>query len=231
MSLGSKKQIRFLLCIFGVLFTVGLSFMGLAGFLQWQAESFKVGAETTEARITKIIGDWFDSAGTAWVEYTVAGKRYEEALNMTLSSMREGQYLQVYYHAEDPDNVMYLDESDRPATVFLWGGALITGIGVLVLFFTGRRVWRVRRLMASGRVLEAEVIDIEDNEKFYFNDVHPLIVICRHVTPGGKVYLFRSDSEWCARDEIDPGKKVRVYVDRCNPDSYYVNVGDAQVSK
>ena len=42
--------------------------------------------------------------------------------------------------------------------------------------------------------------------------------------PTGGYNLFHSGSFWYESYEIDPKRKVRVYVDRNNPFNYYVDV-------
>lgn len=79
-------------------------------------------------------------------------------------------------------------------------------------------------MLATGDTVEAEITGIREDDNQSMNGRHPIIVSCRYVASDGRIYLFHSGSFWYESYEIDPQRKVRVYVDRNNPFNYYVDV-------
>lgn len=79
-------------------------------------------------------------------------------------------------------------------------------------------------MLATGDTVEAEITGIREDDNQSMNGRHPIIVSCRYVASDGRIYLFHSGSFWYESYEIDPQRKVRVYVDRNNPSNYYVDV-------
>ena len=168
-----------------------------------------------------------ESLGTPVVEYAVDGKSYTATLNMASSSMHPGKRITVYYQKNNPREVRYLDDNGWLVALFVFMGTVFAGMGAAFWLVKRSHERKARRLLATGKVVEAEITGIREDTNNSMNGRHPIVVSCRYTAPDGRVYFFRSGSFWYESYEIDPKKKVRVYVDRNNPADYYVDVDSA----
>ena len=100
---------------------------------------------------------------------------------------------------------------------------LIVLIVIAIVKMKGRR--RIKYLMEDGICYEAEIIDVYLNYTLQVNHVHPFVIECGFVDRGGRSYLVKSKNIWGQRfrDSRD-SVKARVYVNRDDPEDYYVDV-------
>ena len=101
---------------------------------------------------------------------------------------------------------------------------VFAGMGLAFILVRRKHRQKIARLLATGDTVEAEITGIREDDNQSMNGRHPIIVSCRYVASDGRIYLFHSGSFWYESYEIDPQRKVRVYVDRNNPSNYYVDV-------
>lgn len=165
-----------------------------------------------------------ESLGTPVVRYTVGGETYTTTLNVATSSMHPGKRITVYYEKGNPQEVRYLDANGWLIPLFVFMGFVFAGMGTAFWLVKRSRERKARRLLATGKVVEAEITGIREDTTRSMNRRHPITVSCRYTAPDGRVYFFHSGPFWYESYEINPKKKVRVYVDRNNPANYYVDV-------
>lgn len=180
-----------------------------------------------EAVILAMRGVSHESLGTPVVEYSVDGKTYTSTLSVATSSMHPGNRITVYYQKGNPQEVRYLDSSNWLVLIFAFVGFVFVGSGAAVWMVKRRHERKVRRLLATGKVVEAEITEISEDTGKSMNRRHPIVLRCRYTAPDGRVHFFHSGSFWYDSYEINPKKKVRVYVDRNDPTNYYVDVSSA----
>lgn len=99
---------------------------------------------------------------------------------------------------------------------------LILGIVFLVLEF--RRKKRADALLASGRYVWGEVVDIAANVNVNVNGRHPYYMIVQYIDPYGVRHIFKSPSLRIFRDPALMGKQVKVYIENDSYKHYYVDV-------
>lgn len=221
----SRKKNRLFIRVFsGVFTTIGLFLFAISIYIGVESRTFKQNAEPAEAVITSMQGRNSESLGIPFVEYTINGKTYGSALNVVTSSMRPGGKIIVYYRKDNPQEVRYLEENGWVIAVLVFMGVVFVGIGTAFRAVDKAYRRKVQRLLATGKVVDAEITDISEDTEKSMNGRHPIIISCRFVAPDGRIHLFRSASFWYESYEINPKKKVRVYMDRNNPSDYYVDV-------
>ena len=224
---GKKKDKAFVRIFGGIFVAVGVILLTVGVYVYADSRAFKDESMPVEAVILTMRGATHDSLGTPVVEYTIGGKTYTATLSMSSSSMHPGKQITVYYRPENPWHVRYLDDNGWLLILFLFMGTVFAGMGAAFLIMKRRQKRKIRRLLATGNVIEAEITDIRADVNQSMNGRHPVIVSCRYTASDGRIYLFRSGSFWYESYEIDPKRKVRVYVDRNNLSNYYVDVDSA----
>lgn len=221
----ARKHNRIFVLVFGWFFAfLGLGLMCGGVWMALEGVEFRKGADTTEAVILAMRGKTRESLGMPHVRYHVAGKTYEATLTSASGDMRPGMVIDVLYARDNPEDVRLAGSDGFFSGVLLFMGLVFGGMGTLFLVVKKRHENRIDRLVAAGYHVQAEVTNIELDDEQYANGRHPIILSCRYVDPSGRVYLFRSGSVWYDSHEVVPGKKVRVYMERTRPSSYYVDV-------
>ncbi len=221
---GKRKDKAFIRIFCGLFTLVGIILFIVSIGVGVSGHTFKQKAEPAEAVILAMRGATSESLGTPVVEYTVDGKSYTATLNMASSSMHPGKRITVYYEKGNPQEVRYLDDNGWLIALFVFIGVVFAGIGTAFWLMKRSHERKTRQLLATGKVAEAEITAINEDMSKSMNGRHPITVSCRYTAPDERVYFFHSGSFWYESYEIDPKKKVRVYVDRNNPTNYYVDV-------
>lgn len=221
---GKKKEKAFVRIFGGVFISVGVIMYAVCIYTGVSGYMFRQKAEPVDAVIVAMVGADSESLGTPEVEYVLDGRHYTSTLNFSSSSMHPGKQITVYCDPDDPYNVRYLDDNGWLVLLFLFIGTVFGGMGTAFVVVKRRHDRRIRMLLDTGRVVEADITDISLNTGTEMNGRHPIVVSCRYTASDGRVYLFRSGSFWYGSHEINPAKKVRVYIDRDDPSKYYVDV-------
>ena len=224
---GRRKGKAFIRVFCGIFIVLGISLFTAGIAVGVSGHAFRQQAEATDAVILAMRGASSESLGTPVVEYVVDGKSYTATLNMASSSMYPGKRITVYYRKNNPQEVRYLDDNSWLIIFFVFMGSVFAGMGMAFWLVKRGHERKARQLLATGKVVEAEITGIGEDTNSSMNGRHPIVVSCRYTAPDGRVYFFHSGSFWYESYEIDPKKKVRVYVDRNNPADYYVDVDSA----
>lgn len=221
---GKKKDKAFVRIFGGIFVLVGIILFTVCIFIYTSGHTFKAEATPVQAVILAMRGANHESLGTPVVEYTVGGKTYTSTLNLSSSSMHPGKQITVYYRNGNPQEVRYLDDNNWIIGLLMAMAFVFAGMGLAFILVRRKHRQKIARLLATGDTVEAEITGIREDDDQSMNGRHPIIVSCRYVASDGRIYLFHSGSFWYESYEIDPQRKVRVYVDRNNPSNYYVDV-------
>ena len=121
-----------------------------------------------------------------------------------------------------------LADDDGAMIGLIFGGIgtifLILGIVFLVCQFRVKR--RADALLASGRYVWGEVVDIAADRNVNVNGRHPYYMIVQYIDPHGVRHIFRSPGLRIFRDPELMGKKVKVYIENESFRHYYVDVDE-----
>ena len=189
---------------------------------------FKKDCGVAEAVIIdiKIYHDRSDNSEShsVMVEYIVDGEIYRGLLEYYSSSMREGQYVNVYYDPEDPSHTM-----TNPVFASLIMLILILafgGVGGGFLIYELRYKKLVTALIAEDKyiVCDHTVERVETSANVTVNHVRYRQMDFIYHAPDGKEYTFSSRPYHPNKNPFIDGQNVIVYVDiEKNPKRYYVS--------
>ena len=197
-------------------------------FISWL--DFKKDCGAAEAVIVDLYSHYDSSSESTnyrvTVEYIVDGVLYRERLDHYSSSMRVGQYVDVYYDPEDPSRM----KSDPTLTcalmlifIFTFGGV---GGGFLIYEFRMKRI--VTALIEEDKYIVCDHTvmreDVSANVKV--NRVRYRQTNFIYNAPDGKEYIFSSRPYHPDKNPFIDGQNVIVYVDiEKDPKKYYVSEG------
>lgn len=103
-------------------------------------------------------------------------------------------------------------------------GSIFLILGIVFLIWEFCRKKRVDALLASGRYVWGEVVDIAANFNVNVNGRHPYYMIVQYIDPHGVRHIFKSPSLRIFRDPELIGRKVKVFIENESFKHYYVDV-------
>ncbi len=224
------------LCVGAILLFVGLALLAAGGFAHVSASRFRETAQPATAVITDIVTTRSGgrSGGTShdvYVRYEVAGKQYNEKLPAHWSGMREGQEVEILYNPDNPSEIDSKNGGRVLALIFLGVGAVLALLGGFLTRRELKKRLRIRRLLASGRAVHADVLGIYEDDSITLKSrgrkTHPYRILCAWTNPDdGERREFESDPVW-----QHPGAlaSVTVYVNPADLREYHVSTKPASV--
>lgn len=113
-------------------------------------------------------------------------------------------------------------------TVFKWAffgfGALFTLIGGACLYTAYKAIRTQKHAFENGRCIYADFIGTEEDMHVTVNGRHPYIAVLQYTDESGRLLEFRSSSMMQDPTAQLAGQLVPVYVDRDDPENYYVDL-------
>lgn len=209
---------------------IGLAVIALGIYLFVDNRAFMEGAEKTEAIITQI-DTRQDSDGdehhTVYVEFEVDGRSYSGDLGFYTSSMRRGKAVTVYYDPDDPGYFRGSGSSFLGIFVSAFGLVFIL-IGGGIIFAMLLKKKRAKRLLETGRRVDATIDCVRYNRSYTVNGRHPYVLDLTYVDPAtGKYYTFTSENIWFNVEAVLQTTSIAtlsVYIDEQNSRRYYVDI-------
>lgn len=214
--------------ICGIFGAVGIIVM-LSGIITLvMGMKFKASAVEITAEISAI--EAYTSGGEThhhvYVSYTYNGKLYKNvSLSSYSGSMYEGEEITILCDPEDPGHIRSVDGVVIAGIMMVFVGIIFLIVSVGFLIGMVRKSVRRKRVISSGRRLEASVEKIELNTGYTVNGQHPYIIYCTYRDDYKDiVYRFKSDNIWTNPELIiHPGDTILVYADENNYKYHYVD--------
>jgi hypothetical protein len=104
-------------------------------------------------------------------------------------------------------------------------GAVFTSIGLGVSLSGKVRARRAARLRQEGTPIQTTFQSVERNTSLKVNGRHPFRIVSQWRNPStGEVHVFESENLWFDPSEYVTGRHVTVYIERDNPDSYWMDL-------
>jgi len=144
------------------------------------------------------------------------------------------------YAIGQKDEVLYRPENPQKAQInsffSLWGVSFILGvmglvfslIGFAIIFAKPMKTTRSRQeefLMKNGTLVITEFKGVELDTTILVKGNHPFRVLTQWQNPfSSELHLFKSNNVWFDPSIILAGKKIRVFIDKTDPDVYYVDL-------
>jgi len=138
-----------------------------------------------------------------------------------------GQKVSIWYDAQDPEKVVLSGFDQWFLPVFFGFFFLVFGgIGYGGLLFQYVRNLERKRLVRTGKAVEAVVYETFFNGSINVNGQCPWIVRCKWTDPlNAQSYTFDSENLWNDPNPSCPrGSKLTVYIEPDNPLKYYMDV-------
>lgn len=108
--------------------------------------------------------------------------------------------------------------------VFGGPGLILMLVGIFMLCRNAGKSGLKKRLMEEGSLEWLPVTDVEMQYNIKVNGKSPYVVYCNYQGSDGRIYRMKSSYLNFNPSQMLPGGKVKVYLDRENPGSYYIDV-------
>ncbi len=214
----NRKLVAVILPIFISVILIVIGFILYDNSLKFDKRGVK-----TDAVIVRI-DEKRDSDGDydhiVYVRYTVNGREYITMLGTYTSSMYVGKTVPILYMPNNPSDIIYGKLTKFPAIVFIVMGGVFFIIGVIALSRTFPAAGRLGRLKASGRCVEATVVDFSYSRNTRIMEKYPATLVCADSENNEYKVKFLIKNPF----GYGIGGKVKVYVDESNPKKYAVDV-------
>ena len=159
------------------------------------------------------------------VEYTANGKTYQSRLNVTSSSYKIGNKIDIYYKKSNNYEI------GSKSLNYLWLlfpglGLIFTILGIVLRLTLFKGDGYKKKLIENGNLVYAEYIETNINTSFTLNGKSPYNIICKAMINNEEVELH-SENIWYDPIDIIEQKNITkfpVYVDINNPKKYYMDI-------
>ncbi|MBD5529060.1 MAG: DUF3592 domain-containing protein [Lachnospiraceae bacterium] len=228
MAKTSKKKRDFSLVIFFVIFgLVGIVLL-IGGFVYLSSSlrfrSIAVEITGTIADIQASRNSDGDVTHTTYVNYSYGGQNFEHVhLGYYSSSMYVGKEIPLLVDPGQPGHVKSTAGDNVLFVILLGMGLVFTLVGVIPTTHMLVGSAKGKKLMQSGKRLQAVVENIDFNYSVTYNGRHPYVIFCTYQDPYRDV-TYRFKKNVMRNPGYAPGDSIDVYVD---PDDYSKYVVDA----
>ncbi len=216
---GNKRVSVDAFAIIGGLFAlIGTVFLIVAIGVIINRVSFLKGSESATATVSYNISGYT-------ITYEVKGKQYVVPLNYTSSDLYEGKNIDVYYKPDNPANAKTKMGLSIIGFIFTPLGLVFAIIGYSFLIVNFKKRKQKRRLLETGQVIYARIIDIYRNSSVQVNGRSAFVIECVFEDEySGESRVFKSENMFVNPYKAQVGYDIPVYLDRENPRKYYVDV-------
>lgn len=108
--------------------------------------------------------------------------------------------------------------------IFLVIGLPFLMIGVVFLIITYKKIKRANEMLASGRYVWAQVVDLSPNLMVTINGRHPMELTAAYIDAKGMTHVFRASSNKLVWDSRLLEQQVKVYYEDLSFRHYYVDL-------
>ena len=125
-------------------------------------------------------------------------------------------------------NTPFVDPRERALflCVFCGVGGVFLLLGLIFLFLELRRRRRQKAAFEGGYYVMAKIADVKVITRVNLNGAHPMVVEC-HYKDGDTVHVYYSRYLYFSVADMLTQDEVPVYIDRGDPDAYYVDIDAA----
>lgn len=220
--------------LFSVFFIVfGGIFFAAGAFILKSNLDFKKDAVIVNAEIVDI-ESYRDRDGdrhyTVYVSYSIGGEYYSYvSLDSYTAGMHVGKMIDVYVNPSSPSQAKSAGDIYLFPAVFVLMGGVVMTIGMVVAIRAMKQGRKYKRLLTTGKPLQAVVDRIDLNHSYSVNGAHPFILYCSYTDEyQNMTYRFKSDNLWENPEPVlPPGSTVKVLVDPSDYSRYYVCAKEA----
>ncbi len=216
----SKIHLVFLVC--GILFFA----VGVVALIR--GIDSKTDTATTDAEIVDISrSSGEDDSVYVKVRFTVDGVEYSGTLDTYVTGMKVGQIVPIRYKIADPNNFFYAKFTFLPTIIcFLVGISFVSG-SVVIIVIRAKNSAKFKALKKDGYKSYAKIVGVSVQNNVRVLEQNPVTITCSD--DFGKTFSQKFLSSRGYNYTI--GDVITVYVDRVNPDNYYIDTDEYLVNK
>lgn len=235
--MSSNKTVRVVSIIFLI---IGLGLIAGSGLWAVKQRQFVASASHAPGTVIDLVqrggsrsnrsGD--DDSGPTWAPVV----RYKMASGKTHWLTSGSSSNPPAYSRGDQVRVLFVEGKPETAIIdgwfSLWGaiailgamGLAFTGIGASTTWMGWRSASR-KKLMRTGRRVEATFQCVAQNHSFAINGRSPFQILCQWQDPQtSQMHVFASENLWYDPTGHIDDKRFQVYLEPGNPKRYYVDI-------
>lgn len=180
--------------------------------------------QVVDAEISCIYHSSSSDSHSVYVTYEVDGVLYEDVrLGMYDSSMREGKTIEIYYFIDNPGKVAGTKNGYLiPAFVLIIMGIIFTFLGVLITSGTIKMLKRQKKVKKHGTPIKCAIVGLSVNRNVRVNGRLTYRFI--HCSPLDNTNIVYKSNTFEHKNKVIEGDVLITYVDKQNPDNYYVDL-------
>ena len=216
----SKIHLVFLVC--GILFLA----VGVVALIR--GIDSKTDTATTDAEIVDISrSSGEDDSFYVKVSFTVDGVVYSCTLDTYVTGMKVGQIVPIRYKIADPNNFFYAKFTFLPTIIcFLVGISFVSG-SVVIIVIRAKNSAKFNALKKDGYKSYAKIVGVSVQNNVRVLEQNPVTITCSD--DFGKTFSQKFLSSRGYNYTI--GDVITVYVDRVDPDNYYIDTDEYLINK
>lgn len=216
----SKIHLVFLVC--GILF-LAVGVVALIRGIDSKTDTASADAEIVD--ISRSSGE--DDSFYVKVSFTVDGVEYSGTLDTYVTGMKVGQIVPIRYKIADPNNFFYAKFTFLPTIIcFLVGISFVSG-SVVIIIVRAKNSAKFNALKKDGYKSYAKIVSVNVQNHVRVLEQNPVTITCSD--DFGKTFSQKFLSSRGYNYTI--GDQITVYVDRVNPDNYYIDTDEYLVNK
>ena len=217
-----KNKIHLVFLVCGILFLA----VGVVALIR--GIDSKTDTATTDAEIVDISrSSGEDDSFYVKVRFTVDGVEYSGTLDTYVAGMKVGQIVPIRYKIADPNNFFYAKFTFLPTIIcFLVGISFVSG-SVVIIVIRAKNSAKFNALKKDGYRSYAKIVGVSVQNNVRVLEQNPVTITCSD--DFGKTFSQKFLSSRGYNYTI--GDMITVYVDRVNPDNYYIDTDEYLVNK
>lgn len=217
-----KSKIHLVFLVFGILF-LAVGVFSLIRGIDSKTDTASADAEIVD--ISRSSGE--DDSVYVKVSFTVDGVVYSGNLDTYVTGMKVGQFVPIRYKIADPNNFFYAKFTFLPTIIcFLVGISFVSG-SVVIIVIRAKTSAKFKALKKDGYKSYAKIVGVTVQNNVRVLEKNPVTITCSD--DFGKTFVQKFLSSRGYNYTI--GDQITVYVDKVNPDNYYVDTDEYLVNK
>ena len=217
-----KSKIHLVFLVFGILF-LAVGVFSLIRGIDSKTDTASADAEIVD--ISPSSGE--DDSVYVKVSFTVDGVVYSGDLDTYVTGMKVGQIVPIRYKIADPNNFFYAKFTFLPTIIcFLVGISFVSG-SVVIIVIRAKTSAKFKALKKDGYKSYAKIVGVTVQNNVRVLEKNPVTITCSD--DFGKTFVQKFLSSRGYNYTI--GDQITVYVDKVNPDNYYVDTDEYLVNK
>ena len=202
---------------------IGIGLLAGAGYIYSRTSDFVANASKAQGAVVAL------RSGAPEVKFRTHDGRevqFTSSVSSKPPSYSVGETVEVLYRKERPD------DAEINAWMTLWLGVIVLGgmgsgfslVGAALVFSWGRKKTDPG-IKLTGMSIQTDFQGVERDTNYSEGGRHPFFVVTQWKNPAtGEIHLFHSDPIWYDPTAHIKTGKITVYIERGNPEKYFMDI-------